>query len=256
MTSRVSGACLFISLTAAALCAQSAGNPAEGPGLFRAKCVACHGVQGNGGGGGVDLLQGKFKRPSSDSDILGYIRNGIPGTAMDKVDMPESEARKIVEYIRLRAQSHYANEVTGDAFRGKTVFEGKGGCRRCHSIKGSGSHFGPDLSDIGGSRSPAEIERSIVDPDAEILPQNRIVEVVPRNGKPIVGRQLNQDSFTVQIVDTNDRLLTFERPSLTEVKILMKSPMPSQKGTLSSVEIADVVTYLAALKDRQREASR
>jgi len=243
-------------LVVVVLLAQGASGAEEGASLFRAKCVACHGLQGNGGGGGVDLLRGKFKRPSSDSDILGYIRNGIPGTAMDKVNVTEIEASNILAYMRLSAQSQFADEVTGDPTRGKAIFEEKGGCLDCHAVRGNGSHFGPDLSEVGSSRSPAEIERSIIDPNAEIAPQNRIVQLVPRSGAPVIGRQLNQDTFTIEIIDTKGRLQTFERSSLRAVTVLLESPMPSQKGKLTASEIADLVAYLANLRGRTREAKR
>ena len=128
--------------------------------------------------------------------------------------------------MRLRAKIQLSAAVTGDADRGKTVFEGKGGCLNCHAVKGTGSHFGPDLSDIGLVRKPSEIERSILDPDADIAPQNRIVRLVPRNGQPIIGRQLNQDTFTIQIIDAKQRLQTFERSALREVTVVIKSPIP------------------------------
>lgn len=237
-------------LVSAALLAQVPADPEGGARLFRAKCAPCHGLQGNGGGGGIDLLQGKFKRPASDVDITDYIRNGIPKTAMDKMDLTDRQATDIIAYMRARAKSELASEATGDARRGKAVFEGKGGCLSCHAVKGSGSHFGPDLSDIGATHKVAEIERSIVDPDADIAPQNRVLRLVPLNGQPIVGRLLNQDTFTVQIIDDQQRLRTFERSALREMTVLDKSPMPSAKERLTSVEIADLVTYLASLRGR------
>ena len=43
-------------------------------------------------------------------------------------------------------------QQTGDPAKGKVIFEGKGTCSSCHRINGSGSHFGPDLSEIGARR--------------------------------------------------------------------------------------------------------
>jgi cytochrome c oxidase cbb3-type subunit III len=235
-------------LLSGALLGQVTGDPEEGTRLFRAKCASCHGLQGNGGGGGIDLLQGKFKRPASDLDIWGYLRDGIPGTAMDKVNVTEKQAGDIIAYMRARAKSRFTNDVSGDAVRGKAVFESKGGCLNCHAVKGNGSHFGPDLSDIGSARKPAEIERSLIDPDADIAPQNRLIRLVPPNGQPIIGRQLNEDTFTVQVIDSKDQLRTFERSAFREITVLDHSPMPSVAGNLTSAEIADLVTYLAGLK--------
>ena len=234
--------------------AQHEADPEEGMRLFRANCVICHGPQGNGVGGGIGLLEAKFKRPSSDGDILKYIRNGIPNTAMDKVNVTDAQAGDIIAYMRasakLGAASLATGTATGDAARGKALFEGKGACLSCHTVKGNGSRFGPDLSDIGAARKPEQLERSMVDPDAEIIPQNKIVRLVPKNGAPVVGRQLNQDTFTIQIIDAKQQLQTFERSALREVTVVSKSPMPSSKGKLTSAEVADLVGYLASLNGK------
>src|SRR5215471_12976837 len=135
----------------------------------------------------------------------------------------------------------------GDAVNGKTVFEGKGQCTNCHRIKGSGSRFGPDLSEIG-ARRPDQLQASILDPDAEILPANRIYRVVEKNGTTTMGRLLNLDTFTVQMIDQKERLLSFEKTNLKEYGFVEKSPMPSYKGRLTDQEVADVVNYLFSLK--------
>ena len=57
--------------------------------------------------------------------------------------------------------------------RGQAVFQGKGACENCHRVRGRGSRVGPDLSDIGAQREPADLRQSIVEPGAVILPQNR-----------------------------------------------------------------------------------
>jgi len=192
-------------------------------------------------------LQAKFKRPSTDADITRYVRNGIPGTAMEKLSLTDAQVTDILAYMRASAKLGASTTVVGDAARGKAIFEGKGACLNCHTVKGIGSRFGPDLSDIGAARKPDQLERSIVDPDAEIIPQNRILRIVPKNGQPVIGRQLNQDTFTVQIIDQKQQLQNFERSALREVTIVTKSPMPSSKGKLSAAEVADLVGYLASL---------
>lgn len=141
-----------------------------------------------------------------------------------------------------------ASAATGDTARGKAIFEGKGGCMKCHRIHGNGSRFGPDLSDIGGSREPPQLETSILDPNAEISAQNRIYRVVTKDGTAIVGRLLNEDTFTVQMIDQKERLLSFQRSDLREAAFVEKSPMPSFRNRLSAQELADVVSYLSSLK--------
>jgi cytochrome c oxidase cbb3-type subunit III len=138
-------------------------------------------------------------------------------------------------------------QPAGDPAKGKLIFEGKGNCSGCHRINGSGSHFGPDLSEIG-ARRPEQLQTSILDPDAEILAVNRIYRVVSKNGVTTIGRLLNEDTFTVQMIDKTEHLLSFQKADLREYAFETKSPMPSFKDELSTQELADVVAYLSTLK--------
>jgi putative heme-binding domain-containing protein len=135
----------------------------------------------------------------------------------------------------------------GDSARGQAIVEGKGNCLTCHRIKGNGSRYGPDLSEIG-ARQPAQLLTSLLDPDAEILPANRPYRVVLKDGTTVDGRLLNQDSFTVQIIDTKENLRGFTKSDLRSFAFIEKSPMPSYKGRLSDQELADVVAYLSSMK--------
>jgi Cytochrome c len=74
------------------------------------------------------------------------------------------------------------------------IFESQG-CKNCHRVRGEGSRQGPDLSDIGTNRGAAEIQKSILDPNAKILPQNCMVRIVAKDGNSTTGKLLNQDTF-------------------------------------------------------------
>jgi putative heme-binding domain-containing protein len=116
---------------------------------------------------------------------------------------------------------------------------------------GRGSYFGPDLSDIGATRNEAYLERSILEPNQTIAPQNRLVRVVTRQGVTITGRRLNEDTYTIQLVDEKDRLISVSKSDLREYSLLKTSTMPSYQGKLSAQEVADVVSYLLSLKGSQ-----
>jgi putative heme-binding domain-containing protein len=146
-------------------------------------------------------------------------------------------------------------QPSADPANGKLIFEGKGACTSCHRIKGNGSHFGPDLSEVG-ARSPEQLQSSILDPDAEIAPANRIYRVVAKNGTTTIGRLLNEDTFSVQLIDKGERLLSFQKADLREYTFDTKSPMPSFKDKLNAQELADVVTYLGTFKPPPGAAGR
>jgi putative heme-binding domain-containing protein len=220
---------------------------AEGGRLFRSNCVLCHGPEGDQIPG-IDLGHGKFRQTYSEEALIKIIQNGISGTAMPPHNLQDFQAGTIVAYLHSMATAGHTTTGIGNAKQGKAVFEGKGECANCHRVGAAGSRTGPDLSDIGSQRRAAEIEQSILDPDAEILPQNRSYRVITKSGETIDGRLLNIDTFTVQLLDSRERLLAFPKSSLQEWAFIDKSPMPSYRNKLSSGELADLIAYLVSLK--------
>jgi putative heme-binding domain-containing protein len=223
------------------------GDVREGEGLFIENCAICHGPEGDAAPG-VELARGKFKHASSDEELSQIIKNGIPGTAMPPGNFHEHQLTALIAYLHSMSATPAESVVLGNPVRGKTIFEGKGECLRCHRADGKGSYVGPDLTDVGITRRAAQLERSILDPDAEILPQNRSFRVVTRDGTEVIGKLLNLDTFTVQLMDPRQQLRSFVKADLKEFGFVDKSPMPSFKDKLSSEEISDLVAYLVSLK--------
>jgi putative heme-binding domain-containing protein len=139
----------------------------------------------------------------------------------------------------------------GDAANGKLLVESNG-CLTCHRIGTTGSRVGPDLSNVGNARSPDQLERAMVAPDDEVLPENRYVRVVLKDGTTVTGRLLNQDAFTIQLLDSTEQLRSYVKANLRSFTILTTGLMPSFKDKLTSQQIDDVVNYLASLKGASR----
>lgn len=59
---------------------------------------------------------------------------------------------------------------------------------------------------------------------------------------------MNQDTFTLQLLDSKEQLVSLAKSSLRSYELLKTSPMPSYRDKLSMQEVADVVSYLASLK--------
>jgi len=215
--------------------------------LYRATCSVCHGPDGDFIPG-IDFGHGKFRRATDDESIEKIIINGIAGTGMPSNNVTEQQAEQIVAYLRSLPSAGKALTSGGNAASGKAIFEGKGGCTACHRIRGVGSRMAPDLTDVGALRRVAELEQSILDPDAEILPDNRFVKVVTKDGTEITGRLLNIDTLTLQVMDSQEKLRFFQKANLREYSLIKKSPMPSYKGKLTTAELADVISYLVSLK--------
>jgi putative heme-binding domain-containing protein len=222
---------------------------AYGSRLYDAQCTTCHGANGDGVGG-VDLKSGRFRNAVTDQDLTRVITTGIQGTGMQAFKFDPSEITGIIAYLRNMTSFDRGSVKAGDAGRGRAVVEGKGGCTRCHRVEAQGSRVAPDLSDIGAARSAGSLLRSLTDPTSQMMPINRPVRAVTRDGKVVNGRRLNEDTYTVQLLDDQERLISLVKSDLREYTILTASPMPSYRSTLSTDELADVVAYLLSLKGR------
>jgi alcohol dehydrogenase (cytochrome c) len=121
-------------------------------------------------------------------------------------------------------------------------------CFDCHRIGERGSRVGPDLSDVGGRRSSDQLRRAILSPDSEVLPQHRSVRIVTNDGASVVGRLLNQDAFSIQLMTMDEQLKSYAKAGLREQTILDKGLMPSYEGRLNAQQVADIVSYLGSLK--------
>jgi putative heme-binding domain-containing protein len=215
--------------------------------LYGANCTTCHGDNGDGVSG-IDLRRGQFRRASSDADLIRIIANGIPGTAMPPHRFVSADLAGVVAYIRSMRDFETGAVKLGDAGRGQKLFEGKGGCAKCHRVNGNGSRVGPDLSDIGAIRAPDSLQKSIIDANSAVLPINRSIRAVTRNGQVIRGRRLNEDTYTVQIIDEQERLVSLDKSTLREYNVVKTSSMPSYKDELTAEELSDIVAYLHSLK--------
>jgi putative heme-binding domain-containing protein len=214
--------------------------------LYSQNCMTCHGPQGDAQAG-VNLRTGQFKRAVTDLDVMNTILNGVPGTAMAAHDMASGDLVALVAYIRaMKDYGARANVAVGDPARGRVIFEGKGGCLKCHRVGDRGSYLAPDLTEVGASRSAAALEDVLMDPEANALPGNRTIRAVTRTGEVVTGRRLNEDTWTVQIIDSREKLVSLWKPDLKEYSIL-KSPMPSYKDSLAPEERADLIGYLLSL---------
>jgi cytochrome c oxidase cbb3-type subunit III len=214
--------------------------------LYNANCITCHGADGDSVPG-INLRSGQFRRAVTDSDLNRLIQTGIPGTAMPPGRFSTGELAGLVAYIRSMREFD-TRPMRGDPARGRVLFEEKGTCLNCHRVSGRGSRLAPDLSDIGAVRAPDALERSLIDPTSSMVPMNRFVRAVTREGKIITGRRLNEDTYTVQLIDSNERLVSLVKAELREYTVVKTSAMPSYEDKLTRDELDDLVAYLRTLK--------
>ncbi|HKW99098.1 MAG TPA: c-type cytochrome [Bryobacteraceae bacterium] len=223
----------------------SPGDIAAGAKTFRSHCAVCHGPNGEGGRG-PRLASGVFYHGNSDQEILNNISNGIPGTEMPSMFYEEDRLWQVVAYIRSLSAASSA-KGSGDPGRGREIFLAKG-CMQCHRVNGEGGRLGPDLTDIGQRRAAAYLRESILDPSADVGERYWVVSFNDPSGKSHNGFVMNEDTYSVQFLDFNEQLQSFEKAGLKDYQVVKTSKMPSYKSVLSDQEVDDLVAWLSSLR--------
>jgi cytochrome c oxidase cbb3-type subunit III len=250
--------------TGAAAGVTRAANPGEikeGASLFRANCSPCHGRNAQGGGRGPDLTTGRWVHGSSDAAIFQTITQGVPSTEMPANDFEDSMVWAMVAYLRSLSPLSKPT-VEGDRGNGRQIFFGKGACVQCHMVNGRGGSLGPELTRVGAARSVAYLRESIREAskklsDGMLDPNNAwanplvydTVTAVTRQGQRIVGVAKNEDTFSIQLLDTGQQLHLLLKSDLESLTHERKSLMPDySKEMLSDAELRDLVAYLQSLR--------
>jgi putative heme-binding domain-containing protein len=221
----------------------SALDLAEGKEIYRLRCAECHGAEGEGGRG-PNLKDGVFYRGDEDADLSRTIENGITGTEMPGFSGSELRIAQLVAFIRSLNQAARPSELPGDPASGERLFRGSD-CLSCHRLGVEGSFAGPDLSSVGSRRSLRHLRDSLLDPNRDIRPRYRVASVVETSGGRARGFLLDEDRHTLQILDLDGALRSFQRRDLAKVEISRESIMPSYRGTFDDRELDDLISFLA-----------
>lgn len=226
----------------------AASDAEAGAKLFRANCAICHGLDGTGVRA-PDLTTGKYRHGSSDEEIFKVIANGVKGTEMPAITLEGRQTFQIIAFLRSIAGRAGSKVTAGDAGKGRAIFEGKGGCLKCHIAGDAGSRLGPDLSDAGLRLSAAQLRSSIVQPNERVATRYWYAQATGRDGRRYYGMRLNEDTHSVQMLDSEERLISLVKSELADYQILKKSVMPSYEGRLTGAELDDLIAYLATLRN-------
>lgn len=196
------------------------------------------------------------------------ISQGIPGTAMPAngtngqgVGMTDEEIWQIIAYLR-SVQLKAPAKPIGKAAHGKELFYGDANCSTCHMIAGKGGRVGPDLTSVGASRTVEALIESVRNPSRRLawglteatkeFPQEyETVTVVTAEGQEIKGVTLNEDNFSLQIMDTAEHLYLLEKDKLRSITKTRQSLMPVyDKSLLSDSDLHDILAYLISVANQ------
>ncbi len=221
-----------------------------GAALYAAQCSQCHGPNGDQVAG-VNFRSGKLRRASTDYELRALLAAGIQGTGMPAFRFDDAEFTGIAAYINNMDAVDKIGVTIGDRDRGRTVFEGKASCQTCHRVNGKGGWAGPSLHQIGAIRPAGALLKALTDPEGAMLPINRTVRVTTHAGRTVSGRRLNEDTYTMLLIDGTGKLQAFAKADLKDITVAEAASMPSFKDKLSSAELADVLAYLLSLKGQR-----
>lgn len=242
--------------------AQSASEE-QGRATFQRSCSPCHSIRSvtshrlshAGWENVVDnmISRGAKATPDEQEQIVGYLTAnfGIGKPAPKSAASEEQSAKSRKGSVRPKAPPVPPLDDSQIA-RAKQLIESNG-CLSCHRMDGKGSFAGPYLGDVGANNSAKQIRASLVSPSEELAPQNRSVRLVTHDGNTVVGKLLNQDGFTVQLVDASGDLLSFQKADLSEFTIITANSMPSYANKLAPQDLSLLVKYLDTLRGTSQQ---
>jgi putative heme-binding domain-containing protein len=215
-----------------------------GSALFRERCADCHGADAKGVRG-PDLTR-LWTAQGSDERAFQRIRSGVPGSIMPPSSAPDDELWAIIAYLRSISTAR-AEASSGNVTNGERIFAAS--CASCHRINDGGGYLGPDLSRIAASQSNQVLTEAIRNASASFTSGYEPVTLVTRDGQQIRGTRKAEDAFSIQIMDTHERLQGYLKTNLREVIRDTISLMPDfGPDRLSDHDLGDVVAFLATFR--------
>ena len=225
------------------------GNPdaiRAGTGLFRARCADCHGMDAHGVRAPDITLAWASGR--TDEGLFKIVKGGIPGTEMPaQPRLFDHETWQLLAYLRTIAAPAPTDPPRGNAENGQKIFRAM--CANCHRTNVTGGRLGPDLSRVGSARSRDMLVRRIRGSVEGFGAGFAPVTLTPQTGPSIFGVKKNEDLFSVQIMDANERIQGYEKDKMKTVENGTRSAMPTfGSNRLSDADLDDLVRYLQTLR--------
>ena len=251
----ISGAAMFVVAGAPSWAGQGpvptpGGTTPAGAPLYAARCADCHGADATGVRG-PDLTR-LWGAGATDDRVFQTIRQGVPGSIMPASTAPDSDVRALVAYLKALGTASTAglkgaNGAGGSAAQGEATFWST--CGGCHRVGQRGGRLGPDLTRIGVTQSADALRTAVRRASAAITPGYQSVTLVTRDGARIRGVRKGEDAFSVQVLDTRERLQGYPKADLASVARDAQSLMPDYgPDRLPDASLDDVVTFLTSLK--------
>ena len=236
---------ILLGATATTLWAQvhSGAEIQAGSRLYVAQCTLCHGQNGDGVAG-VNLPRQQFRRPLSDEELRQDGLDGCPGEpGMPPFTFQQAELDGLVALIRAGFDWPGMAVKVGEAGRGQALSKEKA----LHDLpsRAAGARVrARSERDRRGAGRPSSAARCASPPPDDA--HQRSVRIVTRDGRTIRGRRLNEDTYTVQLIDEEEHLVSLDKADIRELR--SAEPPRCRAGKLSGDDLSDVIAYLLSLR--------
>lgn len=136
----------------------------------------------------------------------------------------------------------------GDPLKGRMIFQlPNTQCTRCHQVNGWGSDFGPDLSNVGISKSEEQLVESILEPSAAISPEWQGWYVTDQEGRTHYGRQIDVGYNSAELLMPNGEFVRYQNPQ--GYGVAPSSLMPDGlENMMTAQEFNHLIAYLMSLR--------
>jgi putative heme-binding domain-containing protein len=189
---------------------------------------------------------GQIPKADLTADVIQQLRN-LKSTEVDAIlkrvwgVARESDADKQKEIARYKGIFHAGGSQPGDSSRGRAVFNKV--CAQCHTVFGSGSKVGPDLT--GSNRADLDyILQNMVDPNAVVPNDYLSWDIETKDDRTLTGLITAQTDQAVTLTTANETL-TVARAEIATMKQNRLSMMPDGLLLpLSDQEVRDLIIYL------------
>lgn len=224
------------------------GNPASvaaGEELYATSCSGCHGASAEGGRG-PKLIGARNVQRLGNEWLFGVIRNGIAGSDMPPSSYDDDKIWQLASFIKNLSAPAAHQSVPGDPAAGREVYYGAGRCMNCHMIRGEGGYLGPDLTNLGVTRTLTEIREAVIDPNKRFSKGYMPVLVTLGNGETIRGVARNTSNYSIQLLDADGELRLLSKSEVSKVDFPKNSWMPANYAErLSPQQVTDLLAFLS-----------
>lgn len=213
--------------------------------IFRAQCATCHGADAKGISSidAPDLTLMWTQEGMTEERAFSRIREGVPGSIMPPHDFPDAEVWMLVSYLRSVAVAGATLEFSGDPGNGERLFTNH--CQECHRASRDGGSLGPNLERITQRRTQLELKRSVREPSANIARGFKPIRLSTAEDGNVSGLIKSEDAFSIQILDSDQRLRGFAKSELLGSDRDVQSLMPVfSERQLSESQLDDILSYL------------